>query len=98
MHGGVPHGADMYHLVVALFDRNSGARVEDAEVSAVVSGLGHVGTSRTRLEPMSIASTVTYGGFVQMPPRDRYTINLEIRRPGATAPVKADFMFANNAQ
>lgn len=93
MHGGPPHDPDTYHLVVALFDDATGARVEDAEVSASVSGLGHVGTRHIRLEPMSIAATVTYGGFVQMPPRDRYTINLEVRRRGAAAPAKADFVF-----
>jgi hypothetical protein len=93
MHGGPPHDPDTYHLVVALFDQASGARVEDADVSATVSGLGHVGTRHIRLEPMSIAATVTYGGFVQMPSRDRYTISLEVRRSGAAAPARADFVF-----
>ncbi|WP_262031339.1 hypothetical protein [Microvirga sp. Mcv34] len=98
MHGGSPHDPDTYHLVVALFDATSGARVEDADVSASVSGLGHVGTQRLKLEPMSIAATVTYGGFVQMPPRDRYTIRLEVRRRGAATPAKADFVFAGAAR
>jgi len=97
MHGGPPHDPDTYHLVVALFDATSGARVEDADVSAAVSGLGHVGMQRIRLEPMSIAATVTYGGFVRMPPLDRYTISLEVLRRGA-APAKADFVFAGAAR
>ena len=94
MHGGPPqHDPDTYHVVVALFDEASGTRIEDADVSAAVSGLGHVGTRRIRLEPMSIAATVTYGGFVQMPPRDRYTISLEVHRQGTAAPARADFVF-----
>lgn len=97
MHGGPPHDPDTYHLVVALFDATSGARVENADVSVAVAGLGHVGTQRIRLEPMSIAGTVTYGGFVRMPPGDRYTISLEVLRRGA-APAKADFVFAGTAR
>ena len=97
MHGGPPHDPDTYHLVVALFDATSGTRIEDADVSAAVSGLGHVGMQRIRLEPMSIAATVTYGGFVRMPTRDRYTIGLEVLRRGA-APAKADFVFAGAAR
>ncbi|WP_445504394.1 hypothetical protein [Microvirga sp. G4-2] len=96
MHGGAPSAGDQ-HIVVAVFDKASGARIENADVTAVVSGLGHVGTTRVRLDPMQIAGTVTYGGFVPMSGNDRYTIAVEIRRPGAGSPEAAQFTYVSQA-
>jgi len=97
MHGGVPGGQHDYHLVVAVFDVQSGARVEDADVTATVSGLGHIAETRARLEPMKIADIVTYGGFVALPSSDRYTITIEIRRTGQEAPTRVDFTYRHGA-
>lgn len=96
MHGGAPPAGDQ-HIVVAVFDKASGTRIENAEVTAVVSGLGHLGTTRVRLEPMQIAGTVTYGGFVPMSGNDRYTIAVEIRRPGTGSPEAAQFTYMSQA-
>jgi len=93
MHGGVPRGAHEYHLVIAVFDAATGVRVENAKVTASVSWLGHVGESLLKLEPMAIAGTVTYGGFVNLPGNDRYQIGVEIRVPGRNAPVRVDFAY-----
>jgi hypothetical protein len=54
MHGHVPKGPHEYHLVAAVFDAATGARVSDAAVTAEVSGLGLSGSKR-KLEPMQIA-------------------------------------------
>jgi hypothetical protein len=96
MHGGVPRGAHEYHLVIAVFDAATGARAENAEVTASVSGLGHVGESRLNLEPMAIAGTVTYGEFVNLPGNDRYQIGVEIGVPGRNAPVRVDFAYEHS--
>src|SRR6516165_3698729 len=40
MHGGVPKGPHEYHVVAAVFDVASGARISDAVVTAQISGLG----------------------------------------------------------
>lgn len=93
MHGGPPAGRHDYHLVVAVFDAASGARIEDAEVTAVVSGLGHVGRTRIRLEPMRLADTVTYGGFVTLPGTDRYAIAVEVLRKDQEMPVRLNFEY-----
>ncbi|TIR19930.1 MAG: hypothetical protein E5X34_19415 [Mesorhizobium sp.] len=82
MHGGAPRGAHQYHVVVAVFDARTGERIENAEVTANVSALGHVGQQNIKLEPMSIAGTVTYGNFVELPGNDRYDIKLDITVPG----------------
>ncbi len=94
MHGGASQEANEFHVTIALFERDSGKRVEDAEVRATVSGLGHVGTSRLQLEPMSIAETVTYGGFITMSGKDRYTIAVEVRKPGSKGSPKTEFTYS----
>lgn len=93
MHGGPPTGAHAHHIVIALFDKPSGARIEDAQVTASVYGLGHVGGTRLTLEPMPIEGVITYGGFVTFPDTDEYTIDLEVRRPGQTAVTKIRFTY-----
>lgn len=92
MHGGTPRGAHQYHVVVAIFDAGSGARVSDAAVATKVSGLGLSGPVTT-LEPMKIADTTTYGTFVNLPGTDLYTIELTIRRSGSMEPVVVEFKY-----
>lgn len=92
MHGGTPHGAHEYHVTVAVFDAARNARVQDASVTARVSGLGLSGSS-TKLEPMQIAGTTTYGAFVNLPGRDLYTVKLSIDRPGGAQPVTMTFKY-----
>jgi hypothetical protein len=82
MHGHIPKGPHEYHLVAAVFDAANGARVADAVVTAEVSGLGLSG-SKTKLEPMQISGTTTYGGFVDLPGFDLYTLKLTVERAGA---------------
>jgi len=92
MHGGAPLGPHQYHVVVAIFDRASSARISDATVMAEVSGLGLSG-SRQKLETMEIAGTITYGGYVNLPGRDLYTVRFTIERPGAARAVVVDFRY-----
>lgn len=90
MHGGVPHGRHEAHLTVAVFDAAKGSRIEDATVHARISPLGLVG-ERKKLDPMSIAGTVTYGQFFTVPGADRYTMTVEVRRKDRKTPAKFDF-------
>lgn len=92
MHGGAPKGAHQYHIVAAVFDAASSARVSDASVTAQISGIGLSGAKR-KLDPMEIASTVTYGGFFDLPGCDLYTIGLTIERPGLPKPVNLEFKY-----
>ncbi len=93
MHGGTPTGRHTYHLVVAVFEAASGTRVTDAEVTATVTGLGHVGQTRMPLEPMTVANALSYGGFVALPGSDVYQITIDIRRPRATGAPRAEFTY-----
>jgi hypothetical protein len=92
LHGGAPSGSHQYHFVVAIFDTTDGKRVSDATVTAKISGIGLSG-SETTLEPMQIANTITYGGFLYLPGADLYTVRLAIRRPGSVQPVVLDFKY-----
>jgi hypothetical protein len=69
MHGGVPAGVHEYHLVAAVFDATTNARVSTAAATAQVSGLGLAGMKK-KLEAMEIAGTTTYGAFFNLPGRD----------------------------
>ena len=92
MHGGAPQGAHQYHLTAAIFDSANGARISDATVTAQVSGLGLSGP-RYKLEPMEFAGTTTYGGFVNLPGRDLYTVRLTIERPSPARAIVVDFKY-----
>jgi hypothetical protein len=43
------------------------------------------------MEPMSIASTITYGGFANFPGRSRYEIELSISIPDRDRPTHLTF-------
>ena len=80
MHGGAGSAPHEYHLIVALFEAATGLRVTDAEVTATITGLGHVGGTRVTLEPMEIDDTITYGNFIDLPGADLYTIAVAVKR------------------
>ncbi|MCB4824477.1 hypothetical protein [Roseicella aerolata] len=90
MHGGAPEGRYVHHLLVAVFEETTGARVTDAAVAATIRGRRHSPETRIALEPMALDGTTIYGGFATLPPRDYYRLTVEVRRPGATA-VRATF-------
>lgn len=96
-HGRAPRGVHQYHITAAVFDEKTGARTDDADVSATIAGLGLAG-SRIALEPMRIAGTLTYGGYFNLPGADRYTIRIEIRRPNRPTPVKVDFVYEHSGR
>lgn len=89
-HGGPPPGQHEYHLVVAVFDAASGAGITDAKVQARVSGLGLVGPQKA-LEAMTIAGTITYGNYFDLPEKGLYTIDIEIERPAGR--VRMEFVY-----
>jgi hypothetical protein len=92
MHGGTPPGRHQYHVVAALFDAATGARVSNASVTAQVSGVG-LSRSTKKLELMEIAGTTTYGEFFNFPGSDLYTIRLTIQREGDSRAVVLDFKY-----
>jgi hypothetical protein len=93
MHGGTPAGEGSNHVVVALFDAKTGARITDARVRAGVGSRSYDHDPDKWLAPMQIAGTTTYGNFFLMPGREVYRIHLQIYRAEATQPIRADFAY-----
>lgn len=91
MHGDAPDGRYIHHLIVALFDSSTGMRITDASVVAVIRGGISPSETRVELGPMAIAGAAVYGGFADLPPRDRYRIEIEAVRPGGSAAVRTVF-------
>ncbi len=89
--GKIPSGKNMYHVLLALFDRSSGERITDADVEARISPLGLSGPKR-RLEPMSVAGAITYCNYFRLSPTDTYVVRAEIRRPGVSRVTRAEFV------
>ncbi len=79
-YGGVSEVADAYLVTVAVSDRASGERIEDATVSATVSQLGLSGATR-ELRPSSFGGALTYGNYFRMPKPGQYRIDVVVDRP-----------------
>jgi hypothetical protein len=90
MHGGVPAGADEYHVLIALFNTTTYERISNARVSARVSEVGLSGVEKT-LEPMNIANTITYGNYFRMKGAGPFEIEVLIEVPGASKEVRVVF-------
>lgn len=90
MHGGAPDGSYVHHLMVALFNSDTGRRVTNADVTAVVQGGPQQSQARIILEPMKSGEAQAYGGFATLPPCHRYRVEIEVVRPSA-APMRAVF-------
>lgn len=95
MHGGTPPKRASHHLVVALFDAKSGERITDAIVRAGVADHDADPVPATVLEPMRIASAMSYGNFFLMSGGADWRIRLEIRRSSNATPVLADFAYSH---
>ncbi len=93
LHGGTPPNSSSHHIVVALFDAKSGARITDAQVRAGVGDRSYNHEPDITLEPMEINGAMSYGNFFSMPREGVWRVHLEVRRPGMTQPVEADFSY-----
>lgn len=71
-----------YHVTLAVFDAQSSARIDDANVTLKLSGPGHPGNVAMPLELMTIANSPTYGRYVALPRPGRYQLTFDVARPG----------------
>jgi hypothetical protein len=81
MHGPIPQGKNVYHILVTLFDRKSGERIDDATIWAQVRPLGLGGRMRP-LEVMYSAGVPCYCQWFEMARGDTYRISVVIERQG----------------
>ena len=80
MHGGALQGRGRYHLVVALFDTKTGARISDTQITANIAELG-LGGSTKILERMKVNDVVTFGNYFALPENRPYRIRLTLEVP-----------------
>lgn len=88
MHGGAVTGDQ--HIMIALFDDKSGARIADAEVYASVKGPKGFHAEK-KLEPMLVASAPSYGNYFPLYAPGSYRIAIRIRPAGATRDTRTTF-------
>lgn len=93
LHGGTPEGRGSHHVVVALFDARTGARIVDARVRAGVGDQSYNHAPDQELETMQVNEAMSYGAFFFMQTPGVYWIHLEILRRGAAIPVTAKFAY-----
>ncbi len=93
----LPSGKNMYHVMLALFDKASGVRITDAVVKARVAPLALGGPTRP-LEPTLVAGALTYCNYFRISPSDTYVIQAEIRRPGVARMVRARFILERDPE
>jgi cytochrome c5 len=89
MKSDIPAGEGYYYVSVVLRDNASKADIKDAQVEARVANL-MTGDTR-KLEATTLNNTVSYSGYFRMLGKDPYTVTLQIRKPGAPAPIEAKF-------
>ena len=69
------------HLYVTLADQETGKRIEDAKVTALLQQEGQ-GDAFQPLPPTQLDDTVTYGDLFSIPEEGGYRVQLHIDRPG----------------
>lgn len=80
MHGGAPGGSHSMHIVAAVFDKASGARITRADVVAHILEPGGIQRS-VRLQPMTVAGALTFGGYTSFARGIDYRIGIRVQRP-----------------
>lgn len=97
MHGGPARGRHAHHVMVAVFDEETGRRVEDLEVEARVTPIGRAPITR-QLEPMTMFDTITYGNYFNLSVSGPHQIRISLSRPGADQPSIVEFAYDHRAQ
>jgi len=77
------------HVVVAIFDAASGARITDATATLRVIG----GGPERPLELMNIAGSESYGNYLTLPDQGSHKVRVVINRPGQSGPVAVTFPY-----
>ena len=91
MHGGIPPGADYYHVNVSLWNHATSAPITNAQVSVQIEENGRAVESKT-LEPMA-PGTGSYGNYVRMQKNTPYVIDVQVRTPGSPGVTNAKFKY-----
>lgn len=89
-----PAPGDTHHVMVSLFDSDTGARLSGARVEARVAALGFSGEKKL-LEPTDVAGAPLYAAQFPMPGRGPFRIDVEFLLPGARRAQHLRFYFTH---
>ncbi|HEY5789823.1 MAG TPA: hypothetical protein VIX81_04310 [Gammaproteobacteria bacterium] len=98
----VPHGhptksgKNLYHVELAVYDKSTGQRVEDASVMVTSVAFG-LSARRKAMQRMEMAGAITYCNYFRMLPGDHYTFNVDIRRAAWDAPLQLELAYGQVA-
>ena len=92
MHGGVPRGKSVHHLIISAFDAKTRARITDAAVTGSVTEIGRA-TQNQKLEAMTFGGATSYGNYFAMPNQGPYEIVVNVRRPSDGKTTTARFQY-----
>lgn len=95
MHGGVPDGAHIHHIQIALFDANTNERITDARVTAAVSEPGFP-AAMVELEPFAVQGTITYGNYHKFSNLVTYRIDIKVEHPSLGKIVRERFEYRHH--
>lgn len=91
MHGGIPRGANYYHVNISLADNKTRTNISDAAVSVKI--FNAIGGQTKALELFSENNAISYGNYFQLQPGTAYTVMAQIRRPDMPNVIEAQFDF-----
>jgi len=92
-HGSLPKFSGAHHLVVALFEATTGARIANASIKAGIGDHSYNHDPEKTLEPMLINGAMTYGNVFFMQGAGPWRIHLEIQRRDVARVSEADFTY-----
>lgn len=93
VHGGLPRSSvHNIHVLAAVFDKNTGARLSGIRVNARIHG-----TNQNRwtvaLKPMIVNNALTYGGFTNLGAQEDVMISIDVVRPNRKHVTTAQFEY-----
>lgn len=82
-----------YHIIVSIFDSQTGNRITDAKVQASVNADGGMSEQYKSLEPMLIMDASSYGNYFLMSEPGVYRLRFKMLAPERKYEVIAEFSF-----
>ncbi len=96
LHGGIKEqGNYSHHVMIAVFDKKTNARINDATVIVEVRKKTLIGgrAEEKPLQKMITSGTITYGNYFTLYPKEAYEIEIKIYRPNQNGSEELEFIF-----
>ena len=96
VHGGLPRSSvHNIHVLAAVFDKNTGARLSGIRVNARIHGRNQ-NRWTVSLKPMVVNNALTYGGFTNLGSEEDVMISVDVRRPNRRQVTTAQFEYRHD--